>query len=253
MRLWIAMALLGVCPLLAQDNYEIQVYGSETMAPKRTMVELHTNFTFQGSKQVVDGMYPTNHQWHETLEITHGFTDWFETGFYQFTAASGRDGWQWVGSHIRPRVRVPESWEWPVGVSFSGEIGYQRSVFSPNTWTLELRPIVDKQLGKWYLCFNPTFDRALHGPDVNKGLVFSPNFKFGYNFTKKIQGGFEYYGSLGPVTGFDPLREQQQQLIPTVDIDFGPNWEFNFGVGVGMTASTDHLLAKMIVGYRFGK
>ena len=32
--------------------------------------------------------------------------------------------------------------------------------------------------------------------------------------------------------------------------DFGRNWEFNFGVGVGMTQATDHLLVKAIVGYR---
>ena len=29
--------------------------------------------------------------------------------------------------------------------------------------------------------------------------------------------------------------------------------EFNFGVGIGATRGTDHLLVKMIVGYRFGK
>ena len=36
----------------AQDNYEIQVYGSDTVAAGHTMVELHSNFTFQGSKTI---------------------------------------------------------------------------------------------------------------------------------------------------------------------------------------------------------
>jgi hypothetical protein len=39
-------------------------------------------------------------------------------------------------------------------------------------------------------------------------------------------------------------------FVPAVDLDFGPNWEFNFGVGIGATQATDHLLVKMIVGYR---
>jgi len=51
------------------------------------MVELHSNFTFQGLKSVMDGQRPTEHQLHETLEITHGFNEWFETGFYIFTSA----------------------------------------------------------------------------------------------------------------------------------------------------------------------
>jgi hypothetical protein len=245
------LALLGAKPLHAQGSYEIQVYGSDTVAPGTTMLELHSNFTFEGSKTAVDGMYPTDHQLHETLEITHGITDWFELGFYVFTSADTRVGWQWVGDHIRPRVRVPESWRWPVGVSLSAEIGYQRAVYSPDTWTIELRPIVDKTLGRLYLCFNPTLDRSFHGPSVPKGVVFSPNVKVGYDITKVINGGFEYYGAVGPVTGFDPLSQQQQQVFAVTDLNFSPNWEFNFGVGVGLTAGSDHLLVKMIIGRRF--
>jgi hypothetical protein len=156
-------------PLFAQGNYEVQVYGSDTVEPHNTMVELHSNFTFQGTKSVVDGQYPTEHQLHETLEITHGFTDWFETGWYVFSSAGPGQGWQWVGDHIRPRVRIPEKWKWPVGLSLSNEIGYQRAVFSADTWTWEIRPIIDKKLGKWYWSFNPTFDRSFPAPASVKG------------------------------------------------------------------------------------
>jgi hypothetical protein len=52
------------------------------------MVELHSNLTIQGTKNVENGLYPSEHAWHETVEITHGFNDWFETGFYIFTAPS---------------------------------------------------------------------------------------------------------------------------------------------------------------------
>jgi hypothetical protein len=238
-------------PAQAQDNYEIQVYGADTVLPAHTMVELHSNFTAEGTKTVTDGVLPSNHAEHETLEITQGITDWFEVGFYVFTSIQSDGGWQWVGDHIRPRVRVPESWHWPVGVSLSNEIGYQRRDFSPDTWTWEIRPIVDKRIGPWYLSFNPTLDRSFHGASVHQGVVFSPNAKVSYDFTRRIAGGLEYYASYGPITGFDPLHQQQQQFFPSIDLDLGPNWEFNFGVGVGATASTDHLIIKCIVGRRF--
>jgi hypothetical protein len=138
-----------------------------------------------------------------------------------------------------------------VGVSLSAEIGYQRAVYSPDTWSLELRPIIDKTIGPWYLSFNPTVDRSFHGPGVAAGVVFSPNFKVGYDVTKKVNVGFEYYGSLGPITGFDPIRDQQQQLVPSIDLNLSKNWEFNAGIGVGVTQATDHLLLKFIVGRRF--
>jgi len=235
----------------SQDNYEIQVYEAETVAPRSTMVEIHSNFTVDGSKTVQDGMLPTNHAEHETLELTQGINDWAEVGFYVFTSIQPNDGWQWVGDHIRPRVRAPERWHWPVGVSLSTEFGYQRAAFSPDTWTLEIRPIVDKKIGRWYLSFNPALDRSFHGPGVNQGVAFSPNAKVSYDFTKKIAGGLEYYAAYGSLAGFDVLKDQQQQFFPSIDIDFAPEWEFNFGVGVGATRSTDHLIVKCIVGRRF--
>jgi hypothetical protein len=103
-----------------------------------------------------------------------------------------------------------------------------------------------------YLCFNPTLDRSFHGPAVSQGVVFPPNVKVGYDVTKVVNAGFEYYGSTGPITSFDPLRDQQQQIFAVTDLNFSPAWEFNFGVGVGLTGSTDHLLVKMIIGRRTG-
>jgi len=235
----------------AQGNYEVQVYASDLVSKGVTMVELHSNFTASGSKTTTDGTLPTNHQVHETVEITHGFNEWFETGFYQFTSIQPDGSWEWVGTHIRPRFAVPERYKLPVGISISNEIGYQRPLFSADTWTWEIRPIVDKKIRGLYLAFNPTFDKSFHGPSKDNGFEFSPNIKFSYDVTKKVALGMEYYGAYGPVTGFDPLRDQQQQIIPAVDIDFGKNWEFNFGVGIGVTQATDHLLVKAILGYRF--
>jgi hypothetical protein len=60
----------------------------------------------------------------------------------------------------------------------------------------------------------------------------------------------EYYGSLGPVPELLPGTLRQQQLFPVVDLNVSPKWEINFGVGFGLT-KMDHLLTKMILGYRF--
>src|SRR5271170_3226767 len=157
-------------PALAQGNYEIQVYGSDTIPPKSTMVELHSNFTAKGQTATIDGVYPTNHQQHETLEITQGLTDWSEVGFYVFTSWQDGFGAQWVGDHIRPRVRAPDSWHWPIGASISTEVGYQRAVYSPDTWTWEIRPIFDKSIDRWYFAVNPAFERTFHGPRVTQGF-----------------------------------------------------------------------------------
>jgi len=248
--------LMGVCLLsplgsAAQNNYEIQVYPSEIVAPGRTMIELHSNMALRGTTQTIDGVLPTQGALHETLEITHGFTPWFEIALYTFTSIQPGMDWRWVGNHLRPRVRIPESWDWPVGLSFSVEFGYQERGFSTDTWTVEFRPIIDKRWGPWYLAFNPAFGLSLSGEGAGQGLDFNPALKISYDLSRKMAAGIEYYGAFGPVRGFDPLSQQQQQLFPAIDLNLGPDWELNFGVGFGLTEATDPLIVKMILGRRF--
>ncbi len=247
----IAFLICAAAVTRAQGNYEIQVYGADTIAPRSTMLELHSNFTAVGQRNYVDGAAPTNHAEHETIEITQGVNDWSEVGFYFFTSEQRGLGVDWVGSHIRPRVRVPEKWRWPVGVSLSMEFGYQRPLFSPDTWTWEIRPIVDKTVGRWYFAVNPALERTWHGPDVNQGLGFAPAAKISYDFTKQITGGLEYYADYGSITSIDRLHDQQQQFFPAIDLNVSPRWEINFGVGVGPTAATDRWIVKAIVGRHF--
>jgi len=248
---FVAAGLLLPLAAAGQDNYEIQVYGSETVAAGRTMVELHSNYTIDGQTETVNGVLPSNHAFHETLEITYGFTPWFETSFYVFSSIQPGEGWEWVGDHLRPRVRVPEDWHWPVGLSLSAEIGYQQPSFSEDTWTLELRPIIDKQWHRWYFAFNPALEKSLHGLNSNAGFEFSPSAKISFDVTKVVAVGVEYYSSLGPLGHFSTWNEQEQQIFPVIDLNLSPDWEFNFGVGFGLTRSTDDLLVKLILGYRF--
>jgi len=249
----VAVLLCGSIAAKAQDNYEIQVYGSETVAPGATMLELHSNYTIDGSKATENGVYATHHILHETVEITHGFNNYFEVGFYFFNAIGSADRTNYVGSHIRPRIRVPDNWHWPVGVSLSVEGGYQKLQYSEDDWSLEIRPIVDKTIGKFYISFNPTFDKSLHGLNSNSGFVFSPNLKGNYNLSKVWDVGLEYYGAVGGLFSFLPFQQQEHQLFAAADVDFSPDWELNFGYGLGFTNATDNGIAKVILGYRFKK
>ncbi|HXB91611.1 MAG TPA: hypothetical protein VNU72_04945 [Puia sp.] len=235
----------------AQDNYEIQVYASPTVGKDTTMVELHSNYSFIGntaSGKVVS----TNHMDRETIEITHGITPWMEIGFYIFNAIGDMGRTNYVGSHLRPRVMAPAAWNWPVGVSVSFEGGFVKEAYDADTWTLEIRPIIDKQIGPVYLALNPVIDLTFKGEDAGRGAVFAPDFKFSYQIGKVWAPGIEYYGSFGPITKFDPMNEQQHQLFIAVDADFDPRWEFNAGYGFGLTPAIDRSIFKVIVGRRFG-
>ena len=148
-------------------------------------------------------------------------------------------------------MRAPDSWHLPVGLSLSTEVGYQRAIYSPDIWIWEIRPIIDKTVGRWYLAFKPALERTWHGPDVKQGLGFSPGLKVSYDLTRQISGGLEYYADYGRIGAFDALHNQQQQIFAVTDLNVSPKWEINIGVGVGPTVRTDHLIVKGILGRRF--
>jgi hypothetical protein len=252
----------------AQDNYEIQVYPSETQAPGTLLVELHSNYTVEGSTTPSFGMRPTQGQEHETVEFTQGINNWMEVGFYVFTEEHNGTGVQWVGDHIRPRVRVPPSWHWPVGVSLSNEIGYARSAYANPTWSWQILPIVDQTKGKWYWAVNTTMQWGIHPTSLPPGtpqsvvndyyrnvsphgMTFGPAASVMYQPSKLYNFGFEYYGNWGEFGHFVNVHNQEQQFFPVVNLFVSPKWEINFGAGWGATASTDHLIVKGIIGRYF--
>jgi len=235
--------------VLAQDNYEIQVYSSDIVEEHHTMLELHSNYTINGTKVGQENMFASNHLIHETLEITHGFSKWFEIGGYIFTSigSDGRTGF--AGTHIRPRFAIPEEYNLPVGISLSTELGYQRLPFFDRQWLAELRPIFDKKIDKFYFAINLTVDLSLD-KNQHDGLLFNPCFKSSFEAGRKVDLGIEYYAGLGAFKQFDPIQNQKHSIFGVIDWNLDPDWEFNAGLGCGLTSGTDKLIVKLILGYR---
>jgi hypothetical protein len=84
-----------------------------------------------------------------------------------------------------------------------------------------------------------------------QGLGLAPSAKVSYDFTRVVSAGFEYYADYGALRNFATTHDQQQQLFLVTDLNVSPVWEINFGVGIGATGSTDHLIVKAILGRRF--
>ncbi len=234
----------------AQADNEIQVYASPTIQQNWTIFELHSNYTFKGSKLLHD---PKSAKWmNETLEISHGFGKNFEIGFYTFTGVAPAGGLQYLGNQIRPRVTVPESWKWNIGASLSLEFGFFRPVDTTKfVWQGEIRPIIDKTIDNWYFAFNPNIDFVLTGD--NKGIGIAPQFKTVYTIKEKFGVGFEYYGGLGSFKKILPVNLQEHLIGPMIDLYVHPMWEINGGFLFGLTQNSNQRILKILLGRRIGK
>jgi len=243
-----ALLVLSTMPVTrasAQDLFEIQVYPYDTVEPGVTMLEFHTNFIPNGTKTAEAGVLPNHQQFHVTMEVTHGFTKRFETGFYLETAPYvPNHGAKFVGWHVRPRFSLPEFESFPFHFSLSLEYAFNQPEFDPNGQTLEIRPIFERQRGRLYLSINPSMSVAIKGPDAGSAPGFGPSVKVGWDFSKKVAGGVEYYSETGTVKHILPRSDQHHIVFGAVDLNVSPDWEINLGLGRGLTGTSEHWIVK---------
>ena len=248
--LFLSLILLVPAIVFAQADNEIQVYASPTVGDKLTIFELHSNYTFKGPKDLPDPK--SAHYLNESLEITHGFGNNFEMGLYIFTTYTPDGRYEYLGSHVRPRITAPQSWNWKVGASLSAEFGFFRqSSNQPFYWEGEIRPVIDKTIDRWYFSINPNMDFVLNGD--NKHFGFGPQIKTVYTIQQKIGVGFEYYTSIGNFQKIDPINEEEHLLGPMIDLYLSPKWEFNGGFLFGLTPNSNQQILKILIGRRVGK
>jgi hypothetical protein len=241
--------LIGNHQCQAQAEPEIQVYASPTMQKSASLFELHSNYTIEGSQELTD---PKSARYFNlSLEYTHGISSNFELGFYVFTTLKPNGEYQYMGSHIRPRVAVPASWHWPFGASLSVEFGFFRTdVTTPFYWEGEIRPIIDKEFGNLYLALNPNVEFILNGAD--KHWALTPQFKTVYTIKQKFGVGIEYYSSLGNFNSIKSFNEQEHLLGPMIDLYIDPKWEINGGYLFGLTSPSNQQIVKLVIGRRIG-
>jgi len=131
------------------------------------MVELHNNFTFEGSKT---GRTACSHEppVHEPIEITAWIHDWFRGGIYFHRAQNGHGGTGSVTTSGRAcgclEVRLAR------GREHSQEFGYQRGSFAGHGRT-NCVPLVDKR-GAVVSVLHPTFDKSFHAQAKTRDFVF---------------------------------------------------------------------------------
>ncbi len=301
--------------LVAQGDYEIEVYPTATVLPGFMSVELHSNYTFagqslapitgtgpifdqrqrpshavpllqdptchnpstpyfavtppaQGATEAAVQPFPvaaadsvgcapvipvsTAHTAHELVELTAGVTTWSEIAVYAFAIRPPGASLQLAGASARIKLRVPDHWRWPVGVAVSTEIEHESASLSPRTWTWEIRPIIDRAQGRWYVAINPTIERVLAGADTSGGVQFTPSARFTYDVARTVTAGIEYYGAFGKIGAFAAPNNRLQQFFGAVDLHVSPVWELNAGLGLGTTSATSRLVGKIVVGRRFG-
>lgn len=230
-----ALAVTAGGSLSGQESFEIAVYPYATAHRGEWELEGHANYASRGTTAFDGSLAPRQGQVRFAGELTRGLTDHWEVAAYVLGAQVPALGFEYAGWRFRSRVRAPESWRLPIKLGLSVEYETARPAFSESARTLEFTPILERGIGALRLTVNPTFERDLGGPE--REFEFEPRARTGFELSKTLTLGIEYYGALGET-------RQWHQVFPTADVAFGDELGLHVGIGFGTTAAADRLVFK---------
>jgi hypothetical protein len=245
------LAVACAAPAGAQNLFEVQVFPDEVLNRGETEIEFH-NVMMPGGTPLAGGAVTSSGHVHLSLEVTHGWTRNFETGFFIETSpATGDDHASLTGWHFRPKFRLSESQGFPLHVSVSLEYAFLKlpddTAFRQ---AVAITPIFEAHTKSLDVSMNPGFDLSIKGPGSASAPVFEPSAKVAARLRSAVSIGLEYYAETGTIKRFAPVSQQHHIVFPVVDVRGGAGWDLNVGVGRGLTGGSEQWVFKTILGMR---
>jgi hypothetical protein len=240
-----AFSVLLGAPAKATD--EIQVYNAAIAAVGQFTIQQHLNYTANGLKDPpFPGGLVSNHALNGTPEFAYGVTDWWELGLYLPFAVQDQqflsNGFKLRTLFVSPNA---DQRNFFYGINF--EFSNTMPKFAQTRFALEIRPIIGIRNADYEFIVNPIVDA---GFGKFGQLDFAPAVRVARKLAQDTYIGLEYYADFGEIGNFPKLADQQHTLFAVTDFKLGV-MDVNFGVGYGLTPSSDRFVIKTILGYAF--
>jgi hypothetical protein len=242
----LAVLLVSIGSLCAQDPFEIHVLEYEQLHPGELTFENHMNYVEQGATAATQSIF------HDTYELTAGIANDVSFGVMQLNARRPGGPLESAGWRLVPHFYVPRSLHLPVDLGLVVEFAFENPPWAAASRSVTILPVLEKRFQRIQVDLNPTFGRSLHGPDTDRGWGFGLAARVGFGSGKRFTPSLEYYGDWGPLPAFEPLATQMHQIFPGGDIRLRKNAIWNLGVGVGLTPASDRLVFKSRLEISFG-
>jgi len=243
---WIAIALV-IAPVMAiAQTDEIQVYDAAIAEKGKFNLMLHNNFTPSGLKEpAFPGAVISDRAYVGVAEWAYGVTDWFEQGLYlPLYSYSKNDGMTYNGFKLRWLFVKPRAEEQKFFYGVNFEFSVNQKQWDPRHYSSEVRPIIGWHLHPVDIIVNPILDTSFTGGF--KSLDFAPAARVAYSLSPKWTVAAEEYADYGELRGLLPGTEQSHQVYAVVD-HATKFFNFEAGVGFGVTSASDKVTIKLMV------
>jgi hypothetical protein len=250
----IAMLFLLAASWQAEAQF-YKVYGYTTLdANEKELVVWNTlipvsdhSYSFFGETVPRSGLLA------HSLELEYGVTNRLTVALYaDFEQPRGYSP-RWIRTKaVMLHYAFKEKNLLPVDLALYAEYKLPRKGYRDYE-ELEIKLIMEKDIGFHQIVLNPTFEKKISGPDVDEKVEFVLNGAYTYTKSLVFQPRLEYYSSMGELYDMPAFAEQKHYIFPSFDLIFGRYGQFKWhaGVGFGLSGGADNLIVKSILSYEF--
>lgn len=236
----VLMAVQSI-PAHALNYFELEVYPYSTAAKGELEVENRTTYTARGTNE---DMTPKRNQGltRSTFETNYGITDHTEIAGYVDYARERGGSFVHKGTRVRARTRLAEKGEQAVDTGLYVELEFPRG--DANDAELELRGILEKDIGRWTFDLNPILEKVIKGSD-DQGWELQYAAAARYRLDGHWEPRLELFGDFGPIRHFEPREEQKHLIAPGVVYRANRHLKLQGSVAFGRTDASEKQLYRI--------
>jgi hypothetical protein len=250
MKKILILCMLCISSALAQAALldEVQVYTDDINGLGEWGLEMHINGTPKGVPQpTYPGEITSHHGLRLTPEISYGISKTLEAGLYLPMVKAGDGNFYVAGSKVRLKwlpLQADESGGFFGGINL--ELSQIKTQFSQSAQSLEMRNIIGWKNSQWLVAINPIFGWDLSPGYRHRSPELNLATKVSRAFSESVAMGIEYYNGRGQLNEMLASGQQNKTLFLVMDYE-GKPFNFNVGVGKGLTSVSDKWTLKSII------
>lgn len=187
-----------------------------------------------------------------SLGLGWGVTERWFTEIYAKAERPGGESWGYDAFEWENRFAFAEHNEYPVDTGFVIEIERPRN--RAEGTELRLGPLFQTDIDCCRFNFNLLFERSVHASESSRTEV-GYQFQVRYFTTGSTDFGVQAFGEMGPVSHFDPGRDQTHRVGPAIFGKYGLGGRnvisYNAAVLFGVTPGAADRTIRAQVEYEF--
>ncbi len=249
------MLVFGVCLGHQAKAQFYQVYGYTNLDANEKELVMWNTFipSSDHSYDFFNETVPRSGLLAHSFELEYGISRRFTVAFYaDFEQPQGSD-MKMIGTKaVMMYYRYAEKNYLPVDLAVYAEYKLPREGYKDYE-EIELKLILEKDLGLHRIVLNPTFEKKISGEDVTEGVEFALNGSYTFMKSMVFQPKLEYYSKMGELYELNSFGEQKNYIFPSFDLFLGKHKKIRWhaGVGIGLTDPADNVIIKSVLSWEF--